>query len=61
MDLLKNSIDLVSNDSSILFVTAYKDIGRSNWNNYNRTNEKYFECFIKLTKKRIKYYDIKSL
>ena len=54
MDLLKNSIDLVSNDSSILFVTAYKDIGRSNWNNYNRTNEKYFECFIKLTK-NIKY------
>ena len=33
---------------SILFVTAYKDIGRSNWINYNRDNSEYFNCFLKL-------------
>ena len=33
---------------SILFVTAYKDIGRSNWTNYNRDNSEYFNCFLKL-------------
>lgn len=33
---------------SILFVTAYKDIGRSKWTHYQRDNKTYFENFKKL-------------
>jgi hypothetical protein len=34
----------------ILFVTAYKDIGRSKWNNSSRTNGEYFSKFVSITK-----------
>ena len=33
---------------NILFVTAFKDIGRSNWHVFNRTNEEYFNYFYNL-------------
>ena len=26
-------------DNGIIFITAYKDIGRNTWENYNRSNE----------------------
>ena len=39
------------NNSDILFITAYKDIGRKTWNNYSRTNNEYFKCFFKLVEK----------
>lgn len=32
----------------ILFVTAYKDIGRSEWPVYRRNNDEYFDCFLNL-------------
>lgn len=32
----------------ILFVTAYKDIGRSNWEYYRRNNDEYIECFLNM-------------
>lgn len=34
----------------ILFITAYKDIGRSKWNNSARTNDEYFSKFVSITK-----------
>jgi len=33
---------------SIIFVTAFKDIGRSHYHHYTRTNEEYFHYFINL-------------
>ena len=36
-------------NNDILFITAYKDINREKWKNYQRTNEEYFKCFYKLT------------
>lgn len=40
---------------NILFVTAFKDINRGNWDNiYKRTLDEYMECFIKLVD-NIKY------
>jgi hypothetical protein len=42
----------MSND--ILFITAYKDIGREKWSHYKRTNIEYFSYFINLTN-NIKY------
>jgi hypothetical protein len=38
-------------NSDILFITAYKDINRKTWNNYNRTNDEYFKCFLALIEK----------
>lgn len=34
--------------NSIIFVTAFKDIGREKWNVYSRSNEIYFANFMKL-------------
>lgn len=34
----------------IIFVTAFKDINRKNWDNYSRSNETYFSCFYRLAK-----------
>ena len=45
---------LLSNEDDIIFITAYKDIGRSNWPHFQRTNQAYFECFIRLIQ-NIKY------
>ena len=38
----------------ILFITAFKDIGRSNWTTHKRTNEEYFSYFLNITN-NIKY------
>lgn len=35
--------------NDILFITAYKDIGRNNWVDYKRTNEEYYNYFLNLT------------
>lgn len=43
-DYLQNEI----NKKNILFVTAYKDIKRSEWSHYTRTNNEYFNSFLKL-------------
>ena len=40
--------------NDILFVTAFKDIGRSEWNSHKRTNEDYFNYFLNITN-NIKY------
>ena len=34
----------------IIFVTAFKDIDRKNWDNYSRSDETYFSCFYRLAK-----------
>ena len=36
-------------DENIIFVTAYKDIGRNKWKNYKRTNDEYINYFLNLT------------
>jgi hypothetical protein len=36
------------NKNSIIFTSAFKDIGRNNWSNYGRTNELYIETFLNL-------------
>ena len=41
-------------DNGIIFITAYKDIGRNTWGNYNRSNAEYFNNFIFLCN-NIKY------
>lgn len=33
---------------TILFVTAFKDIGRGNWDNYKRDNQEYIKYFLQL-------------
>ena len=40
---------------TIIFVTAFKDIGRENWPAYRRSNKEYIANFIKLAT-NIKYY-----
>jgi hypothetical protein len=45
---LKNYLINEINKKNILFVTAYKDINRSNWCHFNRTNNEYFNSFLKL-------------
>ena len=35
--------------NDILFITAYKDINRKNWQHYGRTTDEYLKCFLKLT------------
>jgi hypothetical protein len=40
--------------NNIIFITAFKDIERNNWNDYKRTNEEYYEYFANLTN-NIKY------
>ncbi len=42
----------MSND--ILFISAYKDIGREKWRHYQRSNKEYFSYFLNLTN-NIKY------
>jgi hypothetical protein len=48
-------------ENDILFITAFKDIGRNNWNMYRRTNEEYINNFLNLanniTYKLIVYLD----
>ena len=34
---------------NILFITSFKDIGRSNWTSHKRTNEEYFNYFLNIT------------
>jgi hypothetical protein len=34
----------------ILFITAYKDIGRMRWKHLSRTNDEYFSKFVSITK-----------
>jgi hypothetical protein len=46
---LKNYLQNEINKKNIIFVTAYKDIKRNNWSNYSRTNNEYFNSFLKLT------------
>ena len=41
-------------DNDIIFITAYKDIGRNTWHKFNRSNEIYFNNFILLCN-NIKY------
>ena len=41
-------------DNGIIFITAYKDIGRNTWSNFNRSNAEYFNNFILLCN-NIKY------
>jgi len=38
------------NKENIIFVTAFKDIGRINWKNYQRGNDEYFNYFYNLAK-----------
>jgi hypothetical protein len=35
--------------NNILFITAFKDIGRNNWFTHKRTNEDYFNYFLNIT------------
>jgi len=35
--------------NDILFITAFKDIGRNNWSSHKRTNEDYFNYFLNIT------------
>jgi len=37
-------------NNDILFVTAFKDLNRKNWNDYGRSNEFYFQRFYEITK-----------
>ena len=43
-------MSIPDNINDILFVTAFKDIGRNNWNSYKRSNENYYNAFINITK-----------
>ncbi len=45
---MKKFLDYEINKKQILFVTAYKDINRSTWLHYRRSNTEYFECFFRL-------------
>jgi len=45
-----NQSDDDINKENIIFVTAFKDIGRINWKNYQRTNDEYFNNFYNLAK-----------
>lgn len=45
---IKNVLHDEINKKQILFVTAYKDINRSTWMHYGRSNKEYFECFFRL-------------
>jgi hypothetical protein len=45
-----NQIDNDINKENIIFVTAFKDIGRINWKNYQRSNDDYFNNFYNLAK-----------
>jgi len=49
-----NQSDNDINKENIIFVTAFKDIGRINWKDYKRTNDEYFNNFYNLAK-NIKY------
>ena len=40
---------LKNNDNEIIYVTAFKDIGRALWNTFRRGNDEYFNCFILLS------------
>ena len=54
---LENTITTLSTETAqtdILFITAFKDINRHLWRHYGRTNEEYFECFMRLANS-IKY------
>ena len=39
-------MDINQENKTILFVTAYKDIKRSNWGHYKRNNHEYFSSFL---------------
>ena len=39
--------------NDILFVTAFKDIGRSNWTTHKRSNQEYFNYFLNITNNKI--------
>jgi len=41
---------MANQDESILFITAFKDIGRNKWNHCSRGNQSYFELFLMLAK-----------
>ena len=36
--------------NNILFITAFKDIGRKNWKSHTRSNEDYYYYFLLLSK-----------
>jgi hypothetical protein len=44
----------VSNNNSIIFVTAYKDLGRENWKGFERSREDYINYFKKLYRNHIR-------
>lgn len=52
--LENNEIENDNNKENIIFVTAFKDIGRINWKKYQRSNDEYFNNFYNLAK-NIKY------
>lgn len=37
-------------NEDIIFITAFKDINRKNWNNFRRSNDQYFSNFYNLAK-----------
>jgi hypothetical protein len=50
-DLIFKSREKEKEKEKIIFITAFKDIGRGNWNTLcPRTNEEYFEYFLNLTR-----------
>lgn len=56
MKLFKGHLDRIFNSTmdynknSIIFCTAFKDIGRKNWSNVPRTNDEYLQCFLQLAR-----------
>ena len=41
----------MNHNSDILFITSFKDINRSTWSQYSRTNHEYFTYFLNLVDK----------
>lgn len=55
MKLFKEQLDMLFykpmyNKNSIIFCTAFKDIGRKNWSNVPRSNDEYLQCFLNLAR-----------
>lgn len=46
----QNNSNKIANDKRVLFISAFKDLGRSEWNHYKRTTEQYIEYFGNLLK-----------
>ena len=49
-NIFENNENVNDNKENIIFVTAFKDIGRINWKKYSKSNDEYFNNFYNLAK-----------